>query len=91
VADVGHAIRKLGRLREAGIGANLDNFGHGFVPLGYLTQLPFRGIKLDAVLRPAEAARAADGSAGPSSSRSEAAGYMVRTTRNSALPLIMRA
>jgi predicted signal transduction protein with EAL and GGDEF domain len=50
VADVGHAIRKLGRLREAGIGANLDNFGHGFVPLGYLTQLPFRGIKLDAVL-----------------------------------------
>jgi EAL domain-containing protein (putative c-di-GMP-specific phosphodiesterase class I) len=50
IADVGLAIRKLGRLREAGIGANLDNFGHGFVPLGYLTQLPFRGIKLDAVL-----------------------------------------
>jgi EAL domain-containing protein (putative c-di-GMP-specific phosphodiesterase class I) len=50
VADVGHAIRKLGRLRDAGVGANLDNFGHGFVPLGYLTQLPFRGIKLDAVL-----------------------------------------
>jgi EAL domain-containing protein (putative c-di-GMP-specific phosphodiesterase class I) len=50
VSDAGHAIRKLGRLREAGIGANLDNFGHGFVPLGYLTQLPFRGIKLDAVL-----------------------------------------
>ena len=50
VADVGHAIRKLARLRDAGISANLDNFGHGFVPLGYLTQLPFRGIKLDAVL-----------------------------------------
>ena len=50
VADIGHAIRKLGRLREAGIGANLDNFGQGFVPLGSLTQLPFRGIKLDAVL-----------------------------------------
>jgi diguanylate cyclase (GGDEF)-like protein len=50
VADFGHAIRKLERLREAGIGANLDNFGHGYVPLGCLTQLPFRGIKLDSEL-----------------------------------------
>ena len=50
VADVGHAIRKIGKLRDAGVAANLDNFGRGFVPLGYLTQLPFRGIKLDAVL-----------------------------------------
>jgi diguanylate cyclase (GGDEF)-like protein len=50
MADVQHAIRKLGNLREAGIGANLDNFGRGFVPLGYLTQLPFQGIKLDAML-----------------------------------------
>ncbi len=50
VADVGHAIRKLANLREAGVGGNLDNFGRGFVPLGYLTDLPFSGIKLDAVL-----------------------------------------
>jgi chemotaxis family two-component system sensor kinase Cph1 len=50
VTDVGHAIRKLANLRDAGVGTNLDNFGRGFVPLGYLTQLPFRGIKLDAML-----------------------------------------
>jgi len=50
MADVGNAIRKLGSLRDAGVGTNLDNFGHGFVPLGYLTQLPFRGIKLEAIL-----------------------------------------
>ncbi len=50
VRDVGHAIRKLRRLREAGVGANLDNFGQGFVALGHLTQLPFRGIKLEAKL-----------------------------------------
>jgi diguanylate cyclase (GGDEF)-like protein len=50
VADVGNTIRKLFELRDAGVGANLDNFGRGFVPLGYLTQLPFRGIKLDAML-----------------------------------------
>jgi diguanylate cyclase (GGDEF)-like protein len=50
VADVRQAIRKLGNLREAGIGANLDNFGRGFVPLGFLTQLPFQGVKLDAML-----------------------------------------
>jgi diguanylate cyclase (GGDEF)-like protein len=50
IADVGHAIRKIGKLRDAGVGANLDNFGRGFVPLGYLTQLPFQGIKLDAML-----------------------------------------
>ncbi len=50
VTDIAHAIRKLGRLREIGVGANLDNFGRGFVPLGYLTQLPFRGVKLDGTL-----------------------------------------
>ena len=50
LADVGHAVRKLESLRDAGVGANLDNFGRGFVPLGYLTRLPFLGIKLDAVL-----------------------------------------
>jgi EAL domain-containing protein (putative c-di-GMP-specific phosphodiesterase class I) len=47
---VGQAIRKLRSLRDAGVGTNLDNFGRGFIPLGYLTQLPFQGIKLDATL-----------------------------------------
>jgi two-component system, chemotaxis family, sensor kinase Cph1 len=50
MADLRHAIRKLCNLREAGVGANLDNFGRGFVPLGYLNQLPFQGIKLDSML-----------------------------------------
>ncbi|MEO8660394.1 MAG: EAL domain-containing protein [Bryobacteraceae bacterium] len=50
MADPAQAVRKLNKLRDAGVGANLDNFGRGFVPLGYLTQLPFRGIKVDAVL-----------------------------------------
>ena len=50
VADAAHSIRKLSELREAGVGTNLDNFGSSFIPLGYLTQLPFRGIKLDAML-----------------------------------------
>jgi EAL domain-containing protein (putative c-di-GMP-specific phosphodiesterase class I) len=50
VADARHSIRKLSELREAGVGTNLDNFGSSFIPLGYLTQLPFRGIKLDAML-----------------------------------------
>jgi diguanylate cyclase (GGDEF)-like protein len=50
VEDVGHAIDKIGKLRDAGVRANLDNFGRGFVPLGYLTQFLFDGIKLDAML-----------------------------------------
>lgn len=50
VANTERAIRKLSELREAGVGTNLDNFGNSFIPLGYLTQLPFRGIKLDAIL-----------------------------------------
>jgi chemotaxis family two-component system sensor kinase Cph1 len=50
LADIRHAVRKLESLRDAGVGANLDNFGRGLVPLGYLTELPFLGIKLDAVL-----------------------------------------
>ena len=50
LTDVKHAVRKLASLRDAGVGTNLDNFGRGFVPLGYLSQLPFLGIKMDAVL-----------------------------------------
>ncbi len=50
MADVSYAIRKLSDLRDAGVGAHLDNFGRGFVPLGFLEQLPFQGIKLDGIL-----------------------------------------
>jgi diguanylate cyclase (GGDEF)-like protein len=50
VADVAHAIRTLRGLRDSGVVANLDNFGQGLVPMGHLSQLPFAGIKLDALL-----------------------------------------
>jgi diguanylate cyclase (GGDEF)-like protein len=50
VNDLGLAMRKLTRLRAAGVGANLDNFGSSFLPIGSLTHLPFVGIKLDAAL-----------------------------------------
>jgi EAL domain-containing protein (putative c-di-GMP-specific phosphodiesterase class I) len=50
VADVAHAIRTLRGLRDSGVAANLDNFGQGLVPMGHLSQLPFGGIKLDALL-----------------------------------------
>lgn len=49
-ANASQAVRKLTALHEAGIGANLDNFGSGSVPLGYLTELPFLGIKLEGSL-----------------------------------------
>ncbi len=48
IRDLAHAVRKLTKLCEAGVGTNLDNFR--FVALGHLTQLPFRGIKLEAQL-----------------------------------------
>jgi diguanylate cyclase (GGDEF)-like protein len=50
VADVAHAIRSLRGLRDSGVAANLDNFGQGLVPMGHLSQLPFGGVKLDALL-----------------------------------------
>ena len=50
VADVAHAIRTLRGLQDSGVAANLDNFGQGLVPMGHLSQLPFGGIKLDALL-----------------------------------------
>lgn len=50
--DVNQAIRKLNNLRDNGIAAQLDNFGRGFVSLGFMTQLPFLGIKFDASALP---------------------------------------
>jgi chemotaxis family two-component system sensor kinase Cph1 len=46
--DVNQAIRKLSNLRDNGVAAQLDNFGRGFVSLGFMTQLPLIAIKFDA-------------------------------------------
>ncbi len=46
--DVNQATRKLTALRNGGVAAQLDNFGKGFVSLGFTTHLPFIGIKFDA-------------------------------------------
>lgn len=45
--DVNLAIRKLNALRDGGVAAQLDNFGRGYVSLGFMTQLPFVGVKFD--------------------------------------------
>ncbi|MEQ8803024.1 MAG: EAL domain-containing protein, partial [Haliea sp.] len=45
--DVNSAIRKLKALRDNGVAAQLDNFGKGFVSLGFMNRLPFIGIKVD--------------------------------------------
>lgn len=46
--DVNQAMRKLTALRDHGVAAQLDNFGKGFVSLGFMNQLPFIGVKFDA-------------------------------------------
>ena len=50
--DVNKAIRKLAALRDKGIASQLDNFGRGFVSLGFMTNLPFLGIKFHAAALP---------------------------------------
>jgi two-component system, chemotaxis family, sensor kinase Cph1 len=47
--DVNQAMRKLTALHDCGVAAQLDNFGKGFVSLGFMHQLPFIGIKFDAL------------------------------------------
>ena len=37
----------LRKLREAGAGLSLDDFGTGFSSLSYLTRLPFDTLKVD--------------------------------------------
>ncbi len=41
------ALMTLSRLREAGIGLSLDDFGTGHSSLSYLTRFPFGTIKID--------------------------------------------
>jgi EAL domain-containing protein (putative c-di-GMP-specific phosphodiesterase class I) len=50
--DVNLAIQKLNTLRDGGVAAQLDNFGRGFVSLGFMTKLPFIGIKFAASALP---------------------------------------
>lgn len=46
--DVNQAMRKLTVLRANGVATQLDNFGKGFVSLGFMNHLPFIGVKFDA-------------------------------------------
>lgn len=46
--DVNQAVRKLAKLREIGVAAQLDNFGRGFISLGFMTRVPFLAVKFDA-------------------------------------------
>lgn len=50
--DVNHATRKINELREGGVATQLDNFGRGFVSLGFKTNLPIIGMKFDAASLP---------------------------------------
>ena len=45
--DVNQAMGKLTALRANGVAAQLDNFGKGFVSLGFMNHLPFIGVKFD--------------------------------------------
>ncbi|WP_322628996.1 EAL domain-containing protein [Halothiobacillus sp.] len=45
--DVNQAMGKLTALRANGVAAQLDNFGKGFVSLGFMNQFPFIGVKFD--------------------------------------------
>lgn len=47
--DVNQAMQKLTALRDIGIAAQLDNFGKGLISLGVMNQLPFIGVKFDAL------------------------------------------
>jgi len=46
--DVNQAVRKLTQLRDKGVAAQLDNFGRGFISLGFMNRLPFLAVKFDA-------------------------------------------
>ena len=41
------AIRILSRLSDAGIRIWMDDFGKGYSSVGYLSSLPFYGVKID--------------------------------------------
>jgi EAL domain-containing protein (putative c-di-GMP-specific phosphodiesterase class I) len=45
--DRERAVRVLGRLREAGVGVAIDDYGTGYSSLAYLAALPVTELKLD--------------------------------------------
>lgn len=47
IGSVDAAVRKLTRLRDAGVRLALDDFGTGYSSLTYLRQLPIHTLKLD--------------------------------------------
>lgn len=47
IGSVDAAVRKLNRLRDAGVRLALDDFGTGYSSLTYLRQLPIHTLKLD--------------------------------------------
>lgn len=47
IDNVGKSRETLAKLREAGFGIMMDDFGTGFSSLSYLRQLPFSAVKID--------------------------------------------
>ena len=47
--DRERAVRVLSRLREAGVGVSIDDYGTGYSSLAYLAALPVTELKLDRV------------------------------------------
>jgi diguanylate cyclase len=45
--DRERAVRVLSRLREAGVGVSIDDYGTGYSSLAYLAALPVKELKLD--------------------------------------------
>jgi diguanylate cyclase len=47
--DRERAVRVLSRLRDAGVGVSIDDYGTGYSSLAYLAALPVTELKLDRV------------------------------------------
>jgi len=47
MADVGHALENLARMRMKGFGLSIDDFGTGYASLQQLARVPFTELKID--------------------------------------------
>ncbi|RAR60958.1 diguanylate cyclase (GGDEF)-like protein [Onishia taeanensis] len=47
IGDLAAARRAIQRIRDAGIGVSIDDFGTGFASFEYLQHLPITGLKID--------------------------------------------